>query len=228
MLQGRSPSLDLDSLYGAGPDDPGSEKFYEADGRRLKMGKTQGLGGPPFQARDGFDLPRHPDRKHATIPDFRNDENLVVAQTHLAFIRFHNRVVAELGRRARRPALHARPPPGGQALPVDGPPRLPAADLRPGGRRRRLRQRPQVLRGRRRPDRGADDAGRVLRGRVPARAQHDPARSTTGTSRSTTATGRCRCCSTSPARAASSARARGCRATGSRTGGACTASSRTR
>jgi hypothetical protein len=96
MLQGRSPSLDLDSLYGAGPDDPVSEKFYEADGKRLKMGKTQGLGGPPFQARDGFDLPRHPERKKATIPDFRNDENLVVAQTHLAFIRFHNRVVAEL------------------------------------------------------------------------------------------------------------------------------------
>jgi hypothetical protein len=96
MLQGRSPSLDLDSLYGAGPNDPGSEKFYEADGRRLKMGKTQGLGGPPLQARDGFDLPRSPDRKHATIPDPRNDENLAVAQHHLAFIRFHNRVVAEL------------------------------------------------------------------------------------------------------------------------------------
>jgi hypothetical protein len=97
LLQGRSPSLDLDSLYGAGPGDPGSEKFYEDDGRRLKMGKTTGAGGPPFQAREGFDLPRHPDRKHATIPDFRNDENLAVAQTHLAFIRFHNRVIEELG-----------------------------------------------------------------------------------------------------------------------------------
>ena len=32
MLQGRSPSLDLDSLYGAGPLDPDSAKFYEADG----------------------------------------------------------------------------------------------------------------------------------------------------------------------------------------------------
>jgi hypothetical protein len=96
MLQGRSPSLDLDSLYGAGPDDPGSEKFYEADGRRLKMGRTSGLGGPPLQGRDGFDLPRHPDRKHATIPDLRNDENLAVAQHHLAFIRFHTRVAADL------------------------------------------------------------------------------------------------------------------------------------
>jgi hypothetical protein len=32
----------------------------------------------------------------ASIPDQRNDENLAVAQTHLAFIRFHNRVVDEL------------------------------------------------------------------------------------------------------------------------------------
>ena len=32
----------------------------------------------------------------ANIPDQRNDENLAVAQTHLAFIRFHNRVVSEL------------------------------------------------------------------------------------------------------------------------------------
>jgi hypothetical protein len=32
------------------------------------------------------------------IPDHRNDENLAVAQTHLAFIRFHNRVVDSLPR----------------------------------------------------------------------------------------------------------------------------------
>ena len=30
------------------------------------------------------------------IPDHRNDENLAVAQTHLAMIRFHNRVVDTL------------------------------------------------------------------------------------------------------------------------------------
>ncbi|MDT5010606.1 MAG: hypothetical protein QOH57_2223, partial [Mycobacterium sp.] len=45
----------------------------------------------------GFDLPRDPARTTALIPDHRNDENLVVAQTHLAFIRFHNRVVDTLG-----------------------------------------------------------------------------------------------------------------------------------
>ena len=40
LLQARSPSLDLDSLYGAGPQDPESAKFYEADGMHLKTGTT--------------------------------------------------------------------------------------------------------------------------------------------------------------------------------------------
>ncbi len=92
LLQARSPSLDLDSLYGAGPGDPESAKFYEADGLHLKMGKTTG---PP---KNGFDLPRgagntDAKKRKAIIPDPRNDENLAVAQTHLAMIRFHNRVV---------------------------------------------------------------------------------------------------------------------------------------
>ena len=56
LLQARSPSLDLDSLYGAGPQDPESAKFYEADGMHLKMGKTVPADGIP--AKNGFDLPR--------------------------------------------------------------------------------------------------------------------------------------------------------------------------
>ena len=94
MLQGRSPTLDLDSLYGAGPSDPVSAKFY-ADDRHLLMGKTVRVG--RLQARVGFDLPRKGNdadgNRRALIPDRRNDENLAVAQTHLAMIRFHNRVV---------------------------------------------------------------------------------------------------------------------------------------
>jgi len=100
LLQGRSPSLDLDSLYGAGPGDPGSERFYEADGLHLKMGKT--ASGDGLASKDGFDLPRGAGstvaaKRKAIIPDPRNDENLAVAQTHLAMIRFHNRVVDTLG-----------------------------------------------------------------------------------------------------------------------------------
>jgi Animal haem peroxidase len=98
LLQGRSPSLDLDSLYGAGPLDPGSAKFYKPDKLRLKTGKTVAAGDP---AMNGFDLPRgegttNAKKRKAVIPDFRNDENLAVAQTHLAFIRFHNRIVDNL------------------------------------------------------------------------------------------------------------------------------------
>jgi heme peroxidase len=99
LLQARSPSLDLDSMYGAGPADPESAKFYEADGLHLKMGKTVAV--DPFPAMDGFDLPRGAgsnagEKRKAIIPDPRNDENLAVAQTHLAMIRFHNRVVDTL------------------------------------------------------------------------------------------------------------------------------------
>jgi hypothetical protein len=99
LLQARSPSLDLDSLYGAGPQDPGSAKFYEPDGLRLKMGKTVAAEG--IEAKAGFDLPRGAGntiakKRRAVIPDRRNDENLAVAQTHLAFVRFHNRVVDTL------------------------------------------------------------------------------------------------------------------------------------
>jgi hypothetical protein len=99
LVQARSPSLDLDSLYGAGPNEPKSEKFYENDGLHLRMGKTRAIDNIP--AKDGFDLRRGEGntpakRRKAVIPDPRNDENLAVAQTHLAMIRFHNRVVDTL------------------------------------------------------------------------------------------------------------------------------------
>jgi Animal haem peroxidase len=102
LLQARSPSLDLDSLYGAGPADPASAKFYEADGIHLKMGRTDAVDG--LAGKPGFDLPRGAGstvaaKRKAIIPDPRNDENLAVAQTHLALIRFHNRVVDKLPRR---------------------------------------------------------------------------------------------------------------------------------
>jgi Animal haem peroxidase len=100
LLQARSPSLDLDSLYGAGPADVVSAKFYEADGLHLKTGDSIAIGSDGVKT--GHDLPRAgtgPNRKarrQALIPDPRNDENLIVAQTHLAMIHFHNRVVDKL------------------------------------------------------------------------------------------------------------------------------------
>jgi Animal haem peroxidase len=100
LLQARSPSLDLDSLYGRGPRRTGSRKFYDTDRVRLKMGTTTAVFGGVGKAGvdlPGFDLPRVTTiGAPALIPDRRNDENLAVAQTHLAMIRFHNRVVTRL------------------------------------------------------------------------------------------------------------------------------------
>ena len=75
------------------------------------MGSTVAAGHP---AKQGFDLPRGAgstveEKRKAIIPDPRNDENLAVAQLHLAMIRFHNRVVDTLpsivpqGQRFARP-----------------------------------------------------------------------------------------------------------------------------
>ncbi len=101
LVQGRSPALDLDSLYGDGPGDPASRRFYQ--GRRgplLRTGHTRAAGG--VAQLEGHDLPR--ERRTAVIPDPRNDDNLAVAQIHAAFIRLHNRVVEQerVGFRAAR------------------------------------------------------------------------------------------------------------------------------
>lgn len=105
LVQGRSPALDLDSLYGRGPRHREDAIFY-SDAARLKVGTTLPVPGDEHtnQPRPGFDLPRAgegstlAEQRAARIPDTRNDENLAVAQTHLAFIRFHNRVVDQVER----------------------------------------------------------------------------------------------------------------------------------
>jgi len=94
IVQGRSPSLDLDSIYGMGPEL--DRQLFQADLIRLRVGATT----PTLfgQAKTALpnDLPRDPGNasnpRQAIIGDARNDDNLAVAQTHLAFIRFHNAV----------------------------------------------------------------------------------------------------------------------------------------
>jgi hypothetical protein len=104
----RSPALDLDALYGAGA----GVQPYLYD-RRKPIGKAAAelLVGTAFASPDGAgvqipelpnDLPRNTVGR-ALIGDERNDENLLVAQTHLAFIKFHNKVVAKV--RAENPAM---------------------------------------------------------------------------------------------------------------------------
>ncbi len=83
----RTPNLDLDSVYGNGP--IASPNLYQADGIKLRIGTNQNVvGGAPTD----FDLPREADGT-AIIGDFRNDENLFVAQLHLGWLKFHNAVV---------------------------------------------------------------------------------------------------------------------------------------
>ncbi|HEX8147817.1 MAG TPA: heme peroxidase family protein [Pyrinomonadaceae bacterium] len=99
----RSPSLDLDSLYGCGPSDEKDSEMYR-DGGEFKLGPV--VQASSFNAIDRWnDLPRKkkepaepgkPARYEAVIGDERNDENLPLAQTHLAFLKFHNRVVKYL------------------------------------------------------------------------------------------------------------------------------------
>ncbi|MEO7912888.1 MAG: peroxidase family protein [Roseiflexaceae bacterium] len=100
IIQGRSPSLDLDNVYGRGPALEG-KRLYEADGIHLRIGQTNPAG--PQGTAEGRvlpnDLPRgdNPENlREASIGDPRNDENLVVAQTHLSFLKFHNIVVGRL------------------------------------------------------------------------------------------------------------------------------------
>lgn len=100
IVQGRSPSIDLDSLYGRGPQFE-EKRIYAADKIHLRIGRTEASGLPDVPEGRVLpnDLPRGDNtaRPHeATLGDPRNDENLAVAQTHLAFLKFHNAVVDRL------------------------------------------------------------------------------------------------------------------------------------
>lgn len=80
----RTPCFDLDSLYGLGPI---ASPYMYRDGIRLIEGVN--------------DLPRQGGR--AIVGDPRNDENSIICNLHMAFIRFHNAVADRL--EAARPAL---------------------------------------------------------------------------------------------------------------------------
>ncbi|HEV3497429.1 MAG TPA: peroxidase family protein, partial [Actinomycetes bacterium] len=96
----RTAILELDSLYGPpAPRDPANQA-------KMLIGKVTRLNGtavptkrPPGKGDDN-DLPREKrqpgDAEHdraARVGDPRNDENLIVAQLHLAFLKAHNRLV---------------------------------------------------------------------------------------------------------------------------------------
>ena len=110
LRNGRNPALNLDSVYGEGPFAPASTTevvvpYQQADRAKLRLGTLTPLHGaagvriPPVDDIER-DLPRvveavagGPDLRTPLIGDGRNDENLVVAQLHVAFLRFHNNAV---------------------------------------------------------------------------------------------------------------------------------------
>jgi hypothetical protein len=103
----RTPMLDLDCLYGAGPN--AQPYLYEylpqeigkaPQQDRFLIGKTNAetsFDGARNAFRTGLenDLPRASSTL-GIIGDPRNDENLIVSQLHLAFLKFHNKVVQGL------------------------------------------------------------------------------------------------------------------------------------
>jgi hypothetical protein len=77
----RTPALDLDSVYGAGP--VAQQELYDAgDPIKLKVES-----GGVFE-----DLPRRTDGA-AIVGDPRNDEHMIIAGLHCAFLLFHNGAV---------------------------------------------------------------------------------------------------------------------------------------
>jgi hypothetical protein len=86
LVNGRTFAFDLDSVYGGGPTK--SPQLY--DGDKFLLGT----------ATDGVspDLPRNPDGPGgapgtAILVEHRNDENLIIAQIHLSFLRLHNSLI---------------------------------------------------------------------------------------------------------------------------------------
>ena len=102
----RSPSLDLDSLYGQGPAVDAFLYQFPTSGPptaiKMLLGSNQAFGGGGPGSGGGFgpmsvpthvDLPRAPTTNTALLGDPRNDENLIVSQLHVSMLRFHNQVV---------------------------------------------------------------------------------------------------------------------------------------
>lgn len=95
----RTPMLNLETIYGfnkpTNRDEPAREHLLKPGSKSLlRLGDTA----PGIVVSKVFserDLPRI--KRKPLIVDQRNDENLAVAQTQVAFMRFHNAVVRHLG-----------------------------------------------------------------------------------------------------------------------------------
>jgi Animal haem peroxidase len=111
LVNFRSPRLDLDCLYGRGPDDdpylynqgtpagvhrpplPDDEQDGDKHGVKFLLGRITDDDGSFAEGNgEGDDLPRGRQGR-ALIGDPRNDENTFISQLQLTFLKFHNRIV---------------------------------------------------------------------------------------------------------------------------------------
>lgn len=92
----RTPRFDLDCLYGDGPD--AQPYLYDEDGKLLF--RDGPLPNPPTNSKADADqdLLRNP-KGRAIIGDKRNDENSIVSQIQLSFVKYHNAIIDELKKR---------------------------------------------------------------------------------------------------------------------------------
>jgi Animal haem peroxidase len=96
----RTPRFDLDSLYGDGPD--AMPYMYAEDGASLIFKDSFDNQCQTIYDQATQDLLRSPNGR-AIIGDKRNDENSIITQIQLAFIKYHNEVVKQL--RKKNPKL---------------------------------------------------------------------------------------------------------------------------
>ena len=79
----RTPSLNLEAVYGAGP--TGEPFLYDLDdGDKFLLGIND--------VGQANDVPRN-QQGRALVSDPRNDVHLLISQLHLAFLKFHNHIV---------------------------------------------------------------------------------------------------------------------------------------
>jgi hypothetical protein len=86
LVDFRSPRYDLDSIYGSGPVDEPFQYKRGTQGMRMLFGPN---------SRGEVDLPRN-EEGTALIGDPRNDENTIVSQLQLLFLRLHDKFAAEV------------------------------------------------------------------------------------------------------------------------------------
>ena len=167
----RTPSFDLDHVYGGGPDK--SPYLYEGEpgAETFRIGATTPTGYPR-------DLPV----KHGTVligdqQDRRNLDNLILRQLHVVFLKFHNEAIrqissepalAESGRVGIGNIVRTGPATRALALPVDYPARFFAAHSAygrlepPGAKEAQTSRAREELPG----------SDRIFAGCVPVRTQH--------------------------------------------------------